>query len=198
MAKAGKYSLKERLNIEELYNTFLAFSPREQLLAVGGIIVVLILIVILPISCASSRLSKLEKQIKSHEKNVRKVIDKIGEYKMAQERLKKLKGKIRPKSQVQLTTRLESLANKAGIKNRIDSLKEKSGTPGEDFEELIVAGRMSRLTLNQLVSYMHSIESQTDLSLKISRMQVKPRYDNRQQFNVNFEVSTLVSTGEGE
>lgn len=198
MAKAGKHSLKERLNIQELYDTLLGLSPREQMVAIAGVVLVLVLLIVLPISCASSRLGKLEKQIQNHEKNFRKVGEKINVYKAAQVRYKKISASIRPKTQVQLTTRLESLATKSGIGNRIDSLKENPGTPGEEFEEKVVAARMSKLSLNQIVEFLHNIESQTDLNLRISRLQLKPRYDNRQQFDVSFEVSTLVATEGGE
>lgn len=198
MAKTGKYSWKERLNLEEAYNTFLGLGPREQIIVGGGVGLVLLLLIILPISCASSRLGKLQTQIRNHEKNVSQVVSKIAEYRKEQERMRNLEHTIRPKSQVQLTTRLESLATRSGIGANIDSLKEQPGTPGEDFEELVVAVRMSKLSLNQLVEFLYGIETQKDIKMKINRLQLKPRYDNRSQFDANFEVSTLVSTqGEG-
>ena len=130
MAKAGKYSLKERINFSELYDTFMGLGPREQILAAVGVGIVLLLLIIIPVSCASSRLGRMQKQITDHEKNVAKVMDKIGEFKGAQARMKKVESTIRPKSQVQLTTRLESLATQSGIGKNIDSLKTKPGTPG--------------------------------------------------------------------
>lgn len=196
MAK-GKYSLKERLNISELYDTFLGLGPREQIFAAVGVGIVLILLVVIPISCASSHLGKMEKQIADHEKNVSKVVDKIAQFKNVQAKLDEIQKNIRPKSDVQLTTRLESLATQSGIGANIDSLKENPGTPGEDFEEIVVAVRMSKLSLSQVIEFLYGIESQKDLRLKINRMQLKPRYDNRALFDVNFEVSTLVSTQGG-
>jgi type II secretion system (T2SS) protein M len=197
MAKSGKYSFKERLNIEELYNTFLGLAPREQLMAAGGVFLVLLFIIVLPITCASSRLGKLEKQIDSHEKDVAKVVAKISEYKAEQASLSKIQAKIKPKSQVQLTTRLESLATQGGFGSNIDSLKEMPGTPGEDFEELVVSVRMSRLNLSQIIEFLYNIENQSDLSLNVKRLELKPRYDNRQQFDANFDVGTLVSSEGG-
>ena len=196
MAK-GKYSLKERLKIDEIYETFIGLGQREQIMALVGAAVVVLLIIVIPISCASSKLGKMEKQIRDHEKNVSKVLEKITQYNHAQAKLDSVEKSIRPKSQVQLTTRLESLATQSGIGRSIDSLKEKPGTPGEDYEEVVVAVRMSKLTLSQIMEFLYGIESQKDLSLKINRMQIKSRYDNRSQFDVNFEVSTLVSTQGG-
>ncbi|MCE9624225.1 MAG: type II secretion system protein M [Deltaproteobacteria bacterium] len=193
MAKSSKYSWKERLNVEELYNTFIGFAPREQILVGVGIGVVLLLLVLVPVSCGSSKLTKLEKQIESHEKNVSKVVDKITELQQVQGKMKSVETRIRPKSQVQLTTKLEALATQSGIGPNIDSLKEVPGTPGEDFEEMVVGVRLSRLSLSQLIEFLYGIESQNDLSLQVKRLQLKPRYDNRQQFDANFEVSTFVS-----
>ncbi|KAB2840783.1 hypothetical protein F9K50_05165, partial [bacterium] len=194
MAKSGKYSWKERLNIEELYNTFIGFAPREQILVGVGVGVGLLLLILIPFACGSSRLSKLESQIQSHERNASKVVDKITELQQAQAKMKAVEGRIRPKSQVQLTTKLEALATQSGIGQNIDSLKEMPGTPGEDFEEMVVAVRLSRLSLSQLIEFLYGIESQSDLSLQVKRLQLKPRYDNRQQFDANFEISTYVST----
>ena len=106
--------------------------------------------------------------------------------------------KIRPKSDVQLQTRLESLANQSGISDKIDSLKEKPVTPGEDIEELAVDVRMSRLSLSQIIEFLFGIQNQQDLSLRVNKLELKPRYDNRQLFDASFDVSTLVSVTPGE
>ncbi len=196
MAQAGKYSLRERLKIDELYDTFIGLAPKQQMLAGGGVVLGLLLLIFIPVTCASSRLSKLEKQIESHEKNVSKVVGKIGEYNQVKGRLKELESRIRPKSQVQLRTRIETLATQSGITNNIDSLKEKSN-PGEDLEELIVDVRVSKLSLGQILEFIYGMESQGDISLRVQRLQLKPRYDNRQLFDADFEVSTFDSK-EGE
>jgi hypothetical protein len=194
---ASKYSLKERLNLDDLYQTFLALAPRQQIFAGVGVGLVLLLMIVIPISCAASKLGKLQTQITGHEKSVRQVIEKITEYKNAQARVGAVEGTIKPRSEVQLTTRLESIATKSGIGANIDSLKEKPGTPGEDFEELVVDVRMSKLSLSQVIEFLYGVESQKDLTLRINRMQMRPRYDNRQMFDVSFEVSTLVAAGAG-
>jgi len=196
MAKSGKYSWKERLNLQELYETFLGLAPREQMAAGAGIAVVLLLIIVIPVACASHRLSKMQVQIDSHEKNISKIVSKIGEFNDAKAKLKSVEGQIKPKSQVQLRTKIESLANQSNISSNIDSLKE-SSNPGEDFEELVVDVKMSKLQLSQIIEFIFGVEGQNDLKLHVNRIQLKPRYDNRQQFDVDFEVSTLVSKDEG-
>ena len=192
MAK-GKYSILDRSKLAELWDRFLSLGPREQIAAAAGAGVVALLLIIIPISCASSKLGNMEKQIANHEKDLSQIMDKITEYNQAQAKIDKIEKNIKPKSEVQLTTRLEALATRSGIGSNIDSLKEKPGTPGENYEELVVAVRVTNLSLNQVIEFLYGIESQKDINLKVSRLQLKPRYDNRAQFDVTFEVSTLVS-----
>lgn len=196
MAK-GKYSITDRLRLGELWDRFMGLGPREQIMAAAGAGVVALLLIVIPISCASSKLGNMEKQISSHEKDVSQIMDKITEYNRAQGKIERLEKSIKPKSEVQLTTRLEALATRSGIGGNIDSLKEKPGTPGENYEELVVAVRITKLSLNQVIEFLYGIESQKDINLKVSRLQLKPRYDNRGEFDVSFEVSTLVSSNQG-
>jgi general secretion pathway protein M len=196
MAK-GKYSIVDRLRLGELWDRFMGLGPREQIMAGAGALVVVILLIVIPISCASSKLGNMQRQISTHEKDVAQIMDKIAEYNHAQGKIERIEKSIKPKSEVQLTTRLEALATKSGIGGNIDSLKEKPGAPGESYEELVVEVRLSKLSLNQVIEFLYGIESQQDIRLRISRLQLKPRYDNRGQFDASFDVSTLVSGSQG-
>lgn len=193
MKVPSRYSLKERFNLEEIYDRVMGLTPREQLIAAGVAAFVLLLLIVLPISCASSKLGKLDTQILNYEKDVSKIIAKIEILKKDEERLHVLQQKIRPKFEVKLTTRLESLATQIGIGNNIDSLQEKPGASGDNFEELTANVKISKLSLNQLIEFLHGIETQSDLNLRVDGLQMKPRYDNRQLFDANFDVVTLVS-----
>ena len=59
--KRSKYSLLERINFEDLYNAFLGLEQRQQTLIVIGGVVLALLLVFVPISCATSKLGKLQK-----------------------------------------------------------------------------------------------------------------------------------------
>jgi len=148
-------------------------------------------VIVIPIACGSSYLSKLQKRIDSNEKNVGQVISKIGEYNLTKEKLKSIEGDIKPGSQVQLRTKIEALANAGSINGNIDSANERTN-PGEEFEEWLVDVKMTKLSLSQVVEFIFNVENQKDLKLKVSRLTLNPRYDNRQLFDVSFTASTLV------
>lgn len=194
MAKSGKYSLKQRLNLNELYETFLALAPRQQVLAIAGLAVGMLLLVFLPITCASSRIGALKQEIENHEKNLGKVVSKLEEYNQAKSKFDAIKSQIKPESQVKLRTLIENLATQSQIGDRIDSLQEKSARKeDEEYGELKVNGRLVRVSLMQAVEFIYGIENQRNLNLKVSRLQLQTRYDNRKQFDVDFEVTALVS-----
>ena len=187
-----KVSLKERLNLEEIYNQFLGLDPQQRILAVVGLAVVLLLIIIVPISCASSKLSKLEKNVTSHQKNMDDLMGKLKEYQSLQNRMKAVEAQWASRSNVSLSTTLENLSAQSGLDKNIDSIKEQppAGSDKDILEEHVAAVRVSRAPLTQAMDYLYKIESLPNAGLKIKKLQMKPRYDNRQLFDLSFEVST--------
>ncbi|MCB1214639.1 MAG: type II secretion system protein M [Deltaproteobacteria bacterium] len=190
---SSKLSLKDKLHLEELSQRFFSLAPREQLAVLIGIGLLVIFLLVLPITCASSKLSELENEMQDHQKNVAKIQQKIKEYESAQALLHQLESSTKSSSQVQLTTLIESLANKHNIGSKIERLDEKEKETGEGVGEKTLSVSMSQLSLSQLVEFFYFLEDQKDLKLKIQRLELKPRYDNRRLFDVTFEVVTLVS-----
>jgi len=188
----AKSSLKERLNLEELYNTYLGMAPRERLIALLGLGLVLLLMIFVPVTCASSKLSKKQKNILSHEKNMDELISKLSEYQSSLGRMKSAEALWAGRAKVSLSTTLESLSAQSGLDKNIDSIKEQPPSVGEKdiLEEHVAAVRVSRAPLGQALDYLYKIESFPQASLKIKKLQMKPRFDNRQLFDLSFEVST--------
>jgi hypothetical protein len=190
----SKISLKERLNLEELYNQFLGLDPQQRTLAVVGLAVILLLIIIIPISCASSSLSKLEKRVTGHAKNMDDLVGKLQEYQSLQGRMKLVEDQWASRSAVSLSTTLENLSAQSGLDKNIDNIKEQPPTMGDKdiLEEHLADVRLSRAPLASALDYLYKIESLPNAGLKIKKLQMKPRYDNRQLFDLSFEVSTYV------
>lgn len=188
----ARISLRERLNFEELYHRFLAMEPRERILALVGLLIGLLLILFLPISCASSKIAKKERNILNHSKNMEELISKLREYQTLQGRMKAMESSWAARSKISLSTTLESLSTQSGLDKNIDSIKEQPPSVGEKdlLEEHVAAVRLSRVPLSSLVDYLYKIETFQQGSLKVRKLQMKPRYDNRQLFDVSFEVAT--------
>ena len=85
-------------------------------------------------------------------------------------------------------SRLEEFAGQTGIRNKILYMKPTVSTPSEVYNEESVEIKMEGVTLEQLVRYLHQIENSPQL-LKIKRLEIKPRFDNRQILTATFRVS---------
>lgn len=191
MAIFGKGSLKEKLNVEELYSHFLGLDSQQRNAAIAGIVVVLLLLIIIPITCASSKLSQKEKKILNHSKNMDDLVSDLSEYQTVQNKMKQMESQWAARSKISLSSTLESLSAQSGLDKNIDSIKEQPPSAGDLLVENSADVRLSRVGLSQLLDYLYKVETYQQGALKVTKIQLKPRYDNRQLFDVSFTVTTF-------
>lgn len=177
-------SLLQQINIEALYNTFLGLQPKEQIYALVGLGVALLLLVGLPITLASSKLGGLEKEIIEGREQQREILRELEAYQQIKGQLNQLEKNISEGYDARLTTTIDQLAEESGIKDRIDNIKERGATSTEIFDEIAVDVRMTKVTVPQLMDYLYKIEYHPTLFLKIQEIQIKRRYDNKQLLDV--------------
>jgi len=190
MAMFGKGSLKEKLNVEELYNHFLGLDSQQRTFAIAGIAVILLLLIIIPVTCASSKLSQKEKKILNHSKNMDELVDHLAEYQSVQNKLKQIEAQWAGRSKISISSTLESLSAQSGLDKNIDSIKEQPPSSGDLLVENAADVRLSRVGLSQLLDYLYKVETYQQGALKVTKIQLKPRYDNRQLFDVSFTVTS--------
>lgn len=87
-------------------------------------------------------------------------------------------------------SRLEEVARQTGVQNKIQSMKPTISPPNDAYKEESVEIKMEGVTLEQLIPYLHQVESSPQV-LKIKRLDIKPRTDNRQILTVTFRVSVF-------
>ena len=186
-----KFSLKEKLNIDEIYSRFLGFNSQKRAMAIAGLVVAFLLIIVLPLSCASSKLSKLEKQIRNHEGDVAKIIEKIQEYQVLEKKVNRLNEGIKPEGSVKLTAIMDNLSSKTGV--TIDSQSEKTGPADGNFKEQYVDVQVSKVTLSQLVELFYSIENYREVKMKVTTLKITPSWEDRKLLNAKFHIVTMVT-----
>ncbi len=197
MVLKGKYSFLERLNINSIYNVFLGLPPQQQTIAIAGAAVALALVILLPISLASGRISKLERSYSQSKKEMGNIVYEIEDYNKMKDRLKVMEEDVKKGYDTSLSTTLENLGGKSGIKENIESIKERPIVPSELFDESIVDVRLSKVTLPQLIDFLYSIEYDKTRLLRVKELRLRTRFDNKQLFDVSFQVSTYRLQQEG-
>lgn len=187
--KAGTLSL-DRIKLQNLYNTYLAMMPREQTISLVAAAVILVLVVILPVMVASGKISKLQRSIDEGNNQLKNITREIDDLNASKAQLKEVEAMLAGGFDASVSTTLETLAGKVGIKDRIDSLKEKPAAASDLFDEASVDVRLKKVTLNELLDYIYSIEQNPEKLLRLKKLEIKPRYDNKKEFDVAFQVST--------
>ena len=111
------------------------------------------------------------------------------EYESINGRLAAVEQRIRDNRDKQNTlTLLETLATTSAVK--IDSMEERKSPDNEIYRETRVEVALKNVTLTQIVSFLHSIESSTR-QFSIKGLRVKTRQDKSDLLDVNFTVSSF-------
>lgn len=190
MVPKSRYAFLKRFHFETLTNTFLGLNPREQLFVLVGLSVLVLLIFGLPLGLASSKLGSLGEQISEGREKQREIIRKIDQYKTSSQKLKELESSIAKGFDATITTTMATLAEKSGIKDRIQNIRDKGATSAELYDKISVEVKITKVTIPQLIDYLYQIEQHPELFLRVDQIQIKRRFDNKQLMDVNLEVST--------
>jgi len=188
------------LKLDRIYNAYFGMSPREQTFALVGAIVVIVLVVVLPVFVASNRISRLEKDLEQGRRQFRDVMRTIDSYNGRRAELAGLQQMLAGGYDSSISTTIESIAEKNGLKEQIDSLKAKATAPSDLFEESAVDVRLKRVELKPLIDFLYAIENDPEKMLRIKTLNIKPRFDSKKLMDVSFTVSTyrfLEGVGEG-
>jgi general secretion pathway protein M len=197
MSSKGKFSFLERLNINTVYNMFLGLPPQQQTIALVASIVAVVFIILLPISLASGKIGKMDKSLKKNREEMGSIVSEIDSYNDMRGKLRSMESSLEKGFDTTLSTTLENLASKEGIKENIESIKERPVVPSELFDESIVDVRISKVGLEQLINFLYSIEYDRSKLLRVKELRMRTRFDNRQLFDVSFQVSTYRLQREG-
>ncbi len=165
---------------------------REKLMIiVGGVAVALVLFYRFGLSPAIERLHMLDRLVATKEREVHEM-RALSETYVAQKRLMEdVNRSLSQRGQdFAIFSFLEDLANKAGIKNNIMSMRPALTTPGELFRESSVEMRLEGIALQQLTRYLYDIERAPQF-LRVRRMHIKPRPANPDLLDVTVQVSTF-------
>lgn len=185
----SKYSLFNRINFDDLYNAFLGLDDRQQLLTVAGAVFAVILLIVLPISWASSTLSSLEKDYSKARQGFDQVQTKIGDYQKSKLQLDALKKQLKSRKGGSLSAVIESIAKDAGVE--ISRVK-KINLAGNDYYDLdAISAEVEQESLENIKNFLYKVENYPDLPLKFKKLEIKTSYRARHKLTARFQVATI-------
>jgi general secretion pathway protein M len=172
-------------------NFFRNLQRRERLFVVGaGALLVLFLIFKLTIDPMLKRSADLDRQLVTARRQLGELRTMQQEYQRQKSVVASINSQLKKQPNFAIFSHLEELAGQTGIRNKIVHMKPTVSAPNDVYNEESVEVKMEGVTLAQLVQYLHQVENSPQL-LKIKRLEMKPRFDNRQILTAIFRVSAF-------
>jgi general secretion pathway protein M len=131
----------------------------------------------------------LDRQIVTARRQLAELRTMQQEYQRQKTVVDSINSQLKKQQNVAIFSRLEELLARPAFATKFH-MKLTVSTPSEMYNEESVEVKMEGVTLEQLVRYLHQIENSPQL-LKIKRLEIKPRFDNRQILTATFRVSAF-------
>ncbi len=165
-------------------------SQREQRILLLGAVFVVVVILFFVADSVYQGYGELGDDIDRKKTELQSTLRLQEKYRQTHQQLEQIKAKLdRMGKSFSLLSFIEDLANKENIRENIGSAKPKTKPLGEDYEEKLVEVQMYDITLTKLVDFIYKIENAGHL-LRVNRLRIKTRYDNRNLLHVTMQVST--------
>lgn len=166
-------------------------QTREKIMVIcAAVAVVLALLYTLAIDPLLSNSTRLDRQIRKAQQDLSSLQASQREYRQQQSMFDRINTQITQQKNFSIYSRLEELATKTGTRKKMLYMKPTASSPSETYNEESVEIKMEEVTLEQLTTYLYEIE-QSPQFLKIKRLYIKPRLNDRQLLSVTFRVSTF-------
>jgi general secretion pathway protein M len=157
----------------------------KKVLLFGGIAAVVIVLYALVLSPLMSDLSRKRELIPKKEKDLVEIKALKDQYLEIQQQLQAAQAAAAKRGP--LLTDIENITKRTNLSSKIVSLKPQAGVQTEGFKESIVEVKLENITLYDLVNYVYQLEKDT---LRIRKLQFKPRYDNPKLLNSTIVVAS--------
>jgi general secretion pathway protein M len=166
-------------------------GTREKIFVIGAMVAILLaLLFTLVIDPLMAHSARLDRQIAAAQRQLQELHVLQREYRRQKSVLDHINAQLKRQKNFAIFSRLEELAGQTGIRSKILYMKPTISTSSEAYEEESVEIKMEGVTLEQLIRYLHQVENSPQF-LKIKRLHIKPRFDNRQILTAIFRVSTF-------
>lgn len=172
-------------------NFFQSLGTRERVFILGaGVAILLALLFTMVIDPMLAHSARLDKQIVAAQRELQDIQSLRQDYQRQKSVLDRINAQLKRQRNFSVFSRLEELAKQTDTRSKILYIKPTVSTPSDAYEEESVEVKMEDVTLDQLIQYLFQIENSPQF-MKVKRLYLKPRLDNRQLLSVIFRVSTF-------
>jgi Tfp pilus assembly protein PilO len=168
----------------------LNITQRERRVLAVASVILLLIIVYLGVDAAVQQYQELGRRIEIKKQDLVKISHLRDQYVETHRQVQEIRSRLEKKQKdFSLLSFIEDLANREGIREKIGSVKPKKIPLNDDYDESSVEIQMDNITLPKFVDFSYKVEHSGHL-LKVKRLRIKTRYDDRNLLNVTLQVST--------
>lgn len=166
-------------------------NPREKIVVVVGLVVLLFLFVWFALlSPYFKTMGTLERKIVTHQQNLQKIETMREQISQLRQQLAGVK--VAKQGAKPLFSLVENMAVQTGVREQLLSMRPQPVTTQGQFRQQLVEIRLEKISLSQVVKLLHAIEYRSG-GVQVKSMQIKPRFEDRSMLDVNMVLMSLES-----
>ncbi|MBH1988575.1 MAG: type II secretion system protein M [Myxococcaceae bacterium] len=177
------------MRLEVLWDRFQALNDQHKKRVAGLIGLFFLMIVVLIIGCCLSSISARQQRIRQLDQEMRQITELATKYQQIKDEQQKREAKIRS-NQVALFTLVQNAATRLDLK--VNDLNERrEPLAHSNLTQISVVVTVKELSMDRLTAFLEELEHSSGNELvKITRLQVKARFDSPDLLDVQLTVST--------
>lgn len=166
-------------------------SPRDQQLLVGLFCGAALILVLGLTWWMSSRLDQLGERLVGRQDTLRMVSTLAEEQSMAVDRADDIEEELARHSNTNLSAFLEQAANRAGIEDMLDSVRESSSTSDGVLVDKLYSVELSKIDTAALANFLYEVETAGyPLKIRSAKVKVSTR-SGEKQLRVSMDISAF-------
>lgn len=163
-------------------------DARERIVVLVGILILSGILVWLLLSPYISTMQNLDRRIEGQRRNLEEVAILGQEIVQLRQQLAGIESEQR--SGRPLFSQVENLTKQMGVRDQLLSMRPQPDSVQDNFRQQTVEIRLERVTLSQLVNFLHAAEHSSH-GIQVRSLRVRPRFDDRSQLDVNLVLMSL-------
>lgn len=165
-------------------------SPRDRMLLVTLVAGTLVLLVVGGTWWMNRTIAGQKSRVADREDTLHAIEVMLADHAEATERARSIEELLRKHESTDLSAFLEQAADRAGIRDRLSKVKEKSTTQEDSLEGKVYSVSLSKLTVEELSNFLYEAES-TDYPLRVLSFKSKTRKSGEQKvLDVDLDVAS--------
>ena len=186
-------TLKTRLRAisDRILDAVADMTPRDRTLLMGLFASALLLTIGGTAWLMQSTLGSLESKIEARELALGNIRLMSAQYEAAAEQAQEIEAQLQKHAGTDLSSFLEKAATTVSVKDRLNSVREKSSAVDGNIEEKLHSVSLKQLTTEELAKFLYEIET-SGYPLRIKTLKVKTRTrKGEKSLNVDMDISAF-------